>query len=288
MIAGFEVQAPEKCFISWDATHEEVAALPFVRLGGDGKSGYTQFFTVPVRIGAVRLEHLCFPPGRSDLAVQYYSMQCKNPRGHEKEYERLKQQLSMEWRLESDVPDSRRCYFSQEGLFLELSYWTEKGFIFSGNAWLNLSIENRREYPNLLLDEANEKKMHVSDCLILDEAFDWMISYKRDACVKRRPPLIASRFGDKTVFWRDDVNRVFGIAAGAFSVSFPLDSIDCVQLERLFPAKGSGGDFFCVKQLGEPDWRPVIRFASEALDKYPELGKVIGKTIYILLMGSDC
>lgn len=77
---GFEVQSPEKEFVSWDSTYAEVFALPCVEPSNTLDNHYA--FKYPVRVGNLLFKNWGFyyvSHHRKDIAVQSYSFVVFNP-----------------------------------------------------------------------------------------------------------------------------------------------------------------------------------------------------------------
>lgn len=290
MLEGFEIQSPEKQFVSWDTTYDEMKKLPFVKLDESNEYLNAFCFTFPVRLGDILLENFKFYTTqlRTDIAVYQYEMAIKNPPNAQKLYQDFKQKISKNWKLENDLPEYKQCYFSFGDLTLTLLFYTENGNE-NDTCGVQIYIYNHKDYPHLLLDFENEEKMQISDFLIINKNFWWEKSYKTYDFIKRRPPMVTSQFGEKTLFWRDDKNQILGIAAGEFSASFALKNIEKVEIFRTLPAKGGGGDVVALTFIGEKYAMDIIGFPPEKLDFYaPKLEKLIGKKIKIINCGYDC
>ncbi|AWY20158.1 hypothetical protein LP109_07540 [Moraxella bovis] len=83
---GFEVQSPEKEFVSWDSTYAEIIALPCVEpnntLDMELELSNHYAFKYPVRVGNLLFKNWGFyyvSHHRKDIAVQSYSFVVFNP-----------------------------------------------------------------------------------------------------------------------------------------------------------------------------------------------------------------
>ncbi len=253
---GFEVQSPEKEFISWDKTYAEILALPCVERGNAMYSyweiDYHCAFKYPVRVGNLLLKYLgfdCRSNQRHDVAVQSYRFMIDKPYCIElKELTQIKNILTKHLEEQSGMLYYEIGFdFQAENDILYHFYYWQK------SKRLSFEIINRREYPHLLLNENYENKMQISDYLVFDGKgfYSDNFNYKGNASVKRRPPLLTEKFGEKPVLWSDRENNILGIANEKFANFIAFDQIESVSYERMLPAKGGGGDFFHIKLKGE-------------------------------------
>ncbi|SNU79647.1 Uncharacterised protein [Neisseria zoodegmatis] len=243
---GFEVQSPEKLLVSWDAAYDEVITLPCVErddpyLDMDFEIGSDYCFRYPVRVGNVLFEKWCFhvaPEQRTDIVVQEYYADIATGIS-ESDFQQIHHHLEKVLPLEKRSSKASASVFCQNGITLYLKH-------FAGQEYPCLQVlsVNTRDYFDLPADVESENSMKLSGVLVFpQETVSTGVDYKKDASVKRRPPVIAEKFGRQTVVWRDDKNKLLGVCAGNFSQTYPLAHIEQVGLERVFSMKGGGEDF---------------------------------------------
>lgn len=280
---GFEVQSPEKVFISWDTTYEEMTAFPFVlddfSLNAKYEGDYRCFsFTYPVRVGNVLIPRLRIRQDcdcRTDIAVQSYWSDFSTDIASV--FTVLKQRLQTD--LKQDDPNI--MHHSDTQLWFKAKHEIHFGLCYFENHSVLFEIINAREYPELLVDSEYENNMRIDGFLLIEEKMWCSGSYKKDESIQRRPPLLTERFGAKPVCWRDDKNGVFGMADEQFARIYPLNAFkdnEEIAIERVFPAKGGGGDF--VMGFG------MECYAFDGIDK--DFETLIGKRIRILPGIYDC
>lgn len=290
---GLEIQSPEKEFISWDATYDELRLHPLVEvIHGEYTESIT--FRYPARIGRLLIRNLkSIVYDRTDVAVRWYITDCYNKEASDGSFRDLyttlltdlgKERLTYERAYE----DERSADFECSGIRLSLcykydgDYTLEKGFT-------DLRIENTREYPALLIDERYEKSMEVTESLRIESAVKLYVDYKKDERVKRRPPLITERFGNQAVIWRDDANGKIGLADAAYSLVFDKQEIISFTLGNLVPAKGSGGSNLTANLSGEKQWFSLFSGEYRSMNEYVErMAAVTGKEVILDTEYSDC
>lgn len=280
---GLEVQTADKPMISWDTTYDEMLALPFVKQIYQDNHRKTFCFTIPVRLGNFLIDNLQFyyqKDNRTDMAVGSYGVYVDNLPNAKQLYQEIKNQLSQDWQFDDELSYQNRCYFKLNELSIQLHYTDEK--------CVEFYLENNKEYPLLLVDNNGESQLTISDFVLIDEPCRWYASYKYFAFVKRRPPIITERFGDKAVCWRDDKKGVFGFSANEFSVQISLKTLKIINIDRTLPYRGGGIDELYIKFFGEKFGITLTIFECGVLDNYHHaLEKLIGKNIDIRDNGRD-
>lgn len=143
---GFEVQSPQKEFISWDMTYDEVLALPYVKPVIDtGSESDYYCFEYPVRMGSFlfpRLEFRCDNKNRSDAAVGQYISSTINLSENNKLYEKIKVKLLEDLAPEQKNSDFERGFFYYEGILFTI-------FFCEDDDHLAFFMTNVRDYPDL-------------------------------------------------------------------------------------------------------------------------------------------
>lgn len=158
---GFEVQSPDKPFVSWDALYDEVIALPCVEwdapcLDMDFEIADYYRFRYPVRIGNVLFEQWCFcveAQQRTDIAVQEYYADIATGID-EADFQQIHRHMEKTWPLEQRGGQASALVFRQNGITLYLKH-------FAGQEYPCMQVLslNTRYYSDLPTDAENESSM---------------------------------------------------------------------------------------------------------------------------------
>lgn len=264
---GFEIQSPNKEFISWDTTYNELMSNPFIDVEFPTEYGmYYIRFKYPVRIGNVifrDLDIVLSENHRSDIAILEYSVIINHCKGED--YELLEKQFPSEL---------------AEILF-KIYHPSAEELIFC--------IINFRDYTHLLLDAEYENNMEVSEYMTFRKEVEFYINYKYYKQVRRYPPLLERLTDSSPALWRDDKNGYLGIAAEKYSIKYPINQIERIEIERVFPAKGLGGDYFRVILKDKEYHQTQLYAPCYFFDQY--IGKIsalTGKKAEIVGFYYDC
>ncbi|MDO5106296.1 hypothetical protein [Capnocytophaga sp.] len=290
---GFEVQSPEKQFISWDTTYEEVIALPCVKrtdyedYGGGAFSGQ-YVFRYPVRVGNLLFYNLEFSLSsrqRTDIAVREFYFTSKKGASSKHDFLRICEQLNKD--LSHEEVDE----------YLEnLYYHNHKGDIcfgmqYNGEARRRdffLSIYNARDYEEIIKPMEND--IQLAEFLVFPpKTIQIDDNYREDISVKRRPSLLTEKFGNQAVLWRDEVNGQIGVSVDKFVRIFPLSGIEKVYVERMLPAKGGGADYIFIQYKNEKFPTKILEGKNNLFDNHiVTLEKIFGMTIEITGFYYNC
>ncbi|GIM61204.1 hypothetical protein ACILDT_02810 [Capnocytophaga canis] len=290
---GFEVQSPEKQFISWDATYEEVIASPLVEWDSPFDLDYEvyeyYYFKYPVRVGNLlfsKFEFRIHNTQRRDIAVREYYAN-GDTQVEEFDFWQVHQQLEKHLPLDKHYKTREDLYsFFQkdEMTFLSVYYGEPQ------HQYVFFNIINARKYPELITPIENEENIQLTDWVLFPKEYIGIeTDYQENEIVKRRPPLLTERFGDQAVLWRDEVNKQLGVSVGEFCNIFPLSNIKKVYIERMLPAKGSGADTLRVYYKKQK--YPMLIFGAKEydLDNYlPQLEKFFGMRIEVTGFYYNC
>lgn len=292
---GFEVQSPEKEFVSWDSTYAEILALPCVEpnntldMGLELSNHYA--FKYPVRVGNLLFKNWGFyyiPHHRKDIAVQSYSFVVFNPYTID-----LEEVLTIKNTLHRHLKERKNHipyydigfdFDTNNHINFHLYFWKD-------TQQLHFEVINQRKYPHLLLNEEYESKMQISDFVLFEEEISLTRNYKEYQSMKRRPPILTERFGKKPVLWVDKTNGILGIANEISAQFVPLDQIERFEMTRALPAKGYGWDDFCILEKGKEYTTRLFILPCYAFDKNhlkEKIEKVIGQKLPIVDYGYDC
>lgn len=244
---GFEILSPEPQFISWDISF---AALEENDAVYRATSPYGQTllkYKYPIRIGNIKLSDVAsyFDKVRMDAPVLEFHTDCFDKKGTDKSYNDLKEVLVRDLGAEANKTgyeraDQKNIYFYVDDMSISICYTYDSPHLYNGG-YTSFTIQNRRAYPELLIDTAYENKLVVSDFLLIGGNVSIPNDYKKNEKIKRRPPIIADQFKDKTVIWIDDVNDKIGFACGGFSQVYTKGEIKAFSIRNTLPARGRGG-----------------------------------------------
>ncbi|GIM49139.1 hypothetical protein [Capnocytophaga stomatis] len=288
---GFEVQSPEKQFISWDATYKEVIALPYVERDFDlsNETYEYYYFKYPVRMG-----NLLFPkfdiridnPQRKDIAVQQYYAQ--GEKGvPEFDFWQVHHQFEKHLLLNEhyEAYENLYSFFHKDGITFLVIYYGEPP-----HQYVFFNIINARKYPELITPIENEENIQLTDWVLFPKEYIGIeTNYQENEIVKRRPSLLTERFGDQAVLWRDEVNKQLGVSVGEFCNIFPLSNIKKVDIDRMLPAKGGGADTLQVYYKKRKYPTPIFSTKEYDLDNYlPQLEKFFGRSIEVTGFYYNC
>ncbi|MFK8266726.1 hypothetical protein [Capnocytophaga cynodegmi] len=290
---GFEVQSPEPKFFSWDVTYEEVIASPLVEWDSPFDLDYEvyeyYYFKYPVRMGNLlfsKFEFRIHNTQRRDIAVrEYYA---NGDRQVEKfDFWQVHQQLEKHLPLNEHYKTCEDLYsFFQkdEMTFLSVYYGEPQ------HQYVFFNIINARKYPELITPIENEENIQLTDWVLFPKEYIGIeTDYQENEIVKRRPPLLTERFGDQAVLWKDEVNKQLGVSVGEFCNIFPLSNIKKVDIDRMFPAKGSGADTLRVYYKKQKYPMAIFSTKEYDLDNYlPQLEFFFGMRIEVTGFYYNC
>ncbi len=292
---GFEIQSPEREFISWKTTYETVENNTSVVFE---KSPYGQqllTFKYPVRFGNIQLMNFYsyFDRVRKDAPVSEFFEQCFNAAATDTSYTDLKHVLVRDLGLDPnrtgyERADQKNIYFNANGISISICYTYNSDWHFDCG-YTSFAIKNLRDYPALLIDAEYESELVVSDFLIFPGKIYMPSDYKSNEKVKRRPQKITDQFQNKTVVWRDDVNRKIGFACGNFSQVYDQEEIKSLIIQNVLPAKGGGsGSLELVLEKGVNHYS-ILSGKCHCFDTYPNaLKQLIKKDLAFGEEHHDC
>ncbi|WP_430409617.1 hypothetical protein [Kordia sp.] len=246
---GFEICAPAKDFINWDSTYDELKVNPNVFFE---KSPYNQQllkFKYPVRIGNIIIENFSsyFDNKRTDVPiVGFFAYSCDETNS-DKSYYQLKERLQKDFTEENQLfgyerKDQNSFSFNAKDILISLTYTYDSDFQFDDGHTL-FHIENKREYPELLIDEKYESIMEISSTIIINEEVKAVTDYKRNKRVKRRPKKLDTTL---SMLW---IDAKIGFADQSYCQVFDIDEIEHLTIYNVLPAKGSGGAYLEVNLI---------------------------------------
>lgn len=250
---GFEIQSPEKEFISWDATYGELAKNEHTFIEESPYGVKILKFKLPVRIGNVLIKKWCAyldNERRDDAPMLHYYADCYDGANSDDSYRDLKRTLEHDIDEKENLfgyeRDDQHYYsFEINGMQLSLVYTFDSEWQFNGGC-TSFSIKNNREYADLLIDEDYENAIEVSDFINLSEQTYVVGNYKKNPQVKRRPAKLNLKVGDKPAVWLDKKNGKIGFADKTRSKVEDIDAVESIAIQNILPAKGPGGAYLLL------------------------------------------
>ncbi|MFK8271458.1 hypothetical protein [Capnocytophaga stomatis] len=289
---GFEVQSPKPKFFSWDATYEEVIALPWVEQThyqgyGDRAFGCTYVFRYPVRVGNLLFYNFEFgftSRQRTDIAVREYRFTSK--KGASKhDFLQICEQFNKDLSHKEVDEYLENLYYDNrtEDISFRMQYNGEARY-----RDFFLSIYNTRDYYQII--KPLENAIQLADFLVFpSEDIQMDTNYREDIRVKRRPSLLTEKFGNQSVLWRDEENQQIGVSVDKFVRVFSLSDIEKVYIERMFPAKGHGADYIFIQYKNEKYPTKILEGKNNLFDNHiVTLEKIFGMTIGITGFYYNC
>ncbi len=242
---GFEIQSPQKEFITWDILFCELRENKNTSFLFDKNTNALRF-NYPVRVGRLLFHNLtAHNYKRDDIAVRFFLANCHTHDATDWSYDDvytcLFTDLGADKMLYHRVDeDGKVVDFSIKDISFSAEYRYDNEYNFE-DGYTSIRITNDREYPALLVNKPYEDVMEVSDYLLLRNDISLDVDYKYNSYPKRRPPLLDKLFGNENIIWRDDANRKIGFADPRFSIVLDIDIVKSFAIENLVPAKGKGG-----------------------------------------------
>lgn len=291
---GFEIQSPQKEFISWDMplgvlSKKKSAKLKFNFFG----SKYLRF-KYPVRIGSLVLENLqaIIHENRKDVPVLSFHAQCYDATNTDASYWELATYFTGEAKMPAEIgydrSDQKYKPFDMEGMLLSICYTYDSENHFDGG-YTSFRIENNRDYPVVLGNEEYEDKMEISQFQLLQKDIHIAGDYKKNKRIKRRPSKITALCGDQPVIWKDEQNKKIGFSGHNSAHIFDEKEIKSISIRNVLPAKG-GGWADLVLHLAKQQYNyTVFSGACRSFDQYAaEIAKLTGKATGFLPESMDC
>ncbi|NLD95027.1 MAG: hypothetical protein GX639_20420, partial [Fibrobacter sp.] len=156
--SGFEIQSPEKEFVSWDTAIENLRLNPNVFFEGLSNDHQSIKFNFPVRIGNILLINFnsSFYNGRIDAPPLSFYAECFNKSNSDKSYNELKKRLKKDFPQKNQTmlyerSDQKNYCFVINSMQFSICYTYDSEFFFDGGYTI-FSVKNEREYPELLIN----------------------------------------------------------------------------------------------------------------------------------------
>ncbi|MCE3227232.1 MAG: hypothetical protein K0S32_1783 [Bacteroidetes bacterium] len=270
---GFEIQSPEKEFVSWETTYDEFEKNENVFFRTSVYGQKMLCFKYPVKIGNILLRNFeaYFDNPRKDVPVLHFHVECYDEASTDRSYKDLKKILVADIGISKDRynnyerEDQKNLNFNMDGMNLSICYTYDSAWQFDGG-YTSFTIHNNREYSSLLMDEY-ENEIVVSDFMLLEGNVSMSGDYKRNKKVKRRPPFLSGQFKDKAMIWSDDKNNKIGFADKNYSQVFDKNEIKSFSVQNILPAKGGGGAYLEIVMEGKNNY-VIFNENCHFFDKY--------------------
>lgn len=245
---GFEIQSPQKKFISWEETYENLKNTNVYFEESPYGQKITKF-KYPVRIGNVLLKDFgsYFDNGRTDVPVLHFYTHCIDKTNSDKSYFEIKKRLKKDFSEKDQLlgyerNDQNSFSFKARGMMISIVYTYDSDWQFDGG-YTSFSVINRREYPELLIDSEYEKQIEVSSYITINEKISTSSDYKRNKNIKRRPINLLQNNNDLPVSWMDNKNSKLGFADKTNCQVFDKSEIISFTIQNILPAKGGGAGY---------------------------------------------
>lgn len=263
---GYEIQSPDKVFISWDIPVQEMLEKygHLLNISTYGKL----HFEYPVRVGNMVLESFYTKLTAQDDPRPFTSFDAhgvdhgQQDKGFSEIYQNLLGELTYPGVVYKDRNQNLlRSVFCFEGMDL-VAY--RQGLFDRGNVLLRWI--NNRAYPYLLKNEAYESSMVLSARFLWrEERLRLARDYKRNLYIKRAPPIIRKELSEgSTVLWRDDRHKTLSFAQRDRAHFYPEMIVDHFSVQKVDDARMGHGASLQV-HLKSDSWkpRPVLEYIGE-------------------------
>jgi hypothetical protein len=292
---GFEIQSPEKCFVSWDTPLGELEKNGSVVFQNKPSGERYVRFNHPVRVGNIVVKSFLSynGNGRPDAPILTYSALCYDTSQTDISYRELKSALTKDIgaiaeKSGYDRSDQRYSRFGLDGMDFQIVYTYDAEWSFNCG-YATLTISNAREYPGLLYDAAYEDAMRVDASIVFDRPIRMPEDYRRERRVTRRAALLDRLFGDRSVIWVDNVNGKIGFSSGRYSRVYGKDEILSFTIQNWLPAKGGGMADLNIRSVHEEYAASVFSAPCNFFDAYADrIRSMTGKPLDFLPEASDC
>ncbi|WP_299780882.1 hypothetical protein [uncultured Formosa sp.] len=292
--AGYEIQSEPKVFLSWETTYADIQQNPHVYFETSPYNQKLLKFKYPVRIGNIILNtlHAYFDNPRTDVPVLHFYSHCYSALGTDDSYYDLKRVLLQDVFKDQtfngyERDDQKNLIFNLNNISLSICYTYDSKWQFdAGNT--SITIKNNREYPKLLMDEAYEKDIVISNVLTLQGDFNCPKDYMRNARITYRPNAITAAFQATTIIWTDTANNKIGCSAKGYAQTFDIAEIDSFSIRNILPARGRGGSELYIITT-DKTYHSVLRGVCKAFDNYVEnIEQLTGKKVTFEKEYYDC
>lgn len=281
---GFEIQSPEKEFISWDITLDELKESKNFHTNSDENQVRTGDFKYPVRLGNILFDNLgiYFHNRDTNATISGINFPCYNEVSNDGSYKELKSQFIKDLDKGRNDDDTQSTYYRNtvQHICFTLSYYYTSEYNYDGG-YTNLSIDNYRDYPILLENKDYEAKMQVDHVILLDAAIRTPFNYKVNAAIKRRPASLHPSYANKTVIWKDLLNDKIGFTDQSYAQIFDLKTIESFSIQNVLAAKGGAESYLNINFNDERRTLIILNADGHMLNALSvQLAEIFGKTAF--------
>lgn len=290
---GFEIQSPDKEFVSWDLTLNQMLGNKNLINGILDFAPEYKKFKYPVRIGNIILQDFNFRKNasRNDVPVLSFFSDCYNTESNDESYFDLKKNLINSLGSNDDFwerEDQNHYTFNANEILISLVYWYDTTYGFE-SGYTSFGISNYREYPDLLINIDYENKISVNQFLVFDELFRINADYKHNPKVKRISEKIFDLFSKKSVIWIDELNKKIGFADDNQSQVFDINEIKNIAIQNISPARSNGCCYLELNLKNNATVTSLFEGDYKQLDKYAiEIEKISSKKVIFNQEFNDC
>lgn len=292
---GFEILSDIKEFVYWDTKAQIIMDRDDVYIA---KTPYDQNvlrFKHPVRVGNIVFHDLYTHVDgiRFDLPFLMYYGSCFSRENNDSSYNDLKAQFQNDFeqenqKLQYERWDQKSYKFLIENISFSLVYTYDNDWQFDGGD-TSFAIENLREYPQLLIDEAYEKSIEIDTCLIFESGLSFQPNYKNNDLVKIKPTKLKDFSDSKPLVWIDKINGYLGFASTEHSIKYKLTEIKEIIIQNILPAKGNGCSYLELSFNDNKRYETVFRGRCYDLDNFQNpLKMVTGFDVIMAEPYHDC
>lgn len=272
---GFGIGVSGTQPVSWDTTSEALAAHPLVYRTENEYGQQELRFRQPVRLGLLEIDDWrYYLPAHLRLNVpldSFYANLRLRGNGDQNYFlvKKALQEMIGDPVEGYERDDQNASHWLFEGLKISLVYWYDS-FSSYESGYAFLSLQNERDYPHYLVDEAYEQNGFVSKYLLPDRHFAIGSDFRRSRYFMLTPQFIVQKLRAHTgkfIIWQDEKNDKIGFANEEHAMLFPLAMLVSFQLQNVLPGRSGGGTYLsAVLKEGNP--QSVLIGDCEAFDPY--------------------
>jgi len=270
---GFEILSPEKDFISWDTTYDELKENSNVFFEESPYGQKISKFKYPIRIGNLILDDFSsyFDNKRTNVPVLHFYSHCIDSTNSDNSYYEIKERLCKDFSEDNQLfgyerADQNSMSFKVNNILISLVYTYDSDWLFDGG-YTSFEVKNQRDYPELLIDSNYGSKIEISSFLELPATVSTSSDYKRNKRVKYRLEKLKS---DTPIIWVDDINSKIGFADQTYCQVFEINEIKQFTIQNIRPAKGAGGAYLEINFADNSSSYSVLNGACKIFDDYKE------------------